>query len=450
MQKLIVRNFGPIQELDLDIKDLMLFIGEQATGKSTVAKLVYFFKKEVKDVLISYLFKPLQLDMDGKDASWQLFLEFKDEIGWRFNDFFSGSSNPFSSLDYQYKPDLWLRIKPSPSISLGTRPLDVYFTDNFYEKAPGVGGITNRPSEKVLEQIIEYRKKYLGREWASSSSVRSLELEKKEEAEKEIVQRIYQFFSVEGEAIFIPANRILFTSLGEQLPTKDWDLLLEGFQKRIKALKPAFFRQSLLEIIEQKKGRNNYLPTADILEFTVRKIREILKGEYRVDEEGEKIYFNGQSHVRLSLASSGQQEALWILLQLFILILNREKVFLVIEEPEAHLFPQAQKSLVELIALLFNENKSQVLITTHSPYILTSFNNLIYAGNVGKQHEKVSEIIPEDIWLDARRVGAYKLSNGTAEDLMDAETHLMRAEEIDTASESINDDFDAILNLELQ
>ncbi|MEK7255855.1 MAG: AAA family ATPase, partial [Bacteroidota bacterium] len=361
-----------------------------------------------------------------------------------------GSSNPFSSLDYQYKPDLWLRIKPSPSISLGTRPLDVYFTDNFYEKAPGVGGITNRPSEKVLEQIIEYRKKYLGREWASSSSVRSLELEKKEEAEKEIVQRIYQFFSVEGEAIFIPANRILFTSLGEQLPTKDWDLLLEGFQKRIKALKPAFFRQSLLEIIEQKKGRNNYLPTADILEFTVRKIREILKGEYRVDEEGEKIYFNGQSHVRLSLASSGQQEALWILLQLFILILNREKVFLVIEEPEAHLFPQAQKSLVELIALLFNENKSQVLITTHSPYILTSFNNLIYAGNVGKQHEKVSEIIPEDIWLDARRVGAYKLSNGTAEDLMDAETHLMRAEEIDTASESINDDFDAILNLELQ
>jgi hypothetical protein len=28
MQKLIVRNFGPIKELDLEIKDLMLFIGE--------------------------------------------------------------------------------------------------------------------------------------------------------------------------------------------------------------------------------------------------------------------------------------------------------------------------------------------------------------------------------------------------------------------------------------
>jgi predicted ATPase len=42
-QKLIVRNFGAIRELDLDIKDLPLFIGEQATGKSAVAKLIYFF-----------------------------------------------------------------------------------------------------------------------------------------------------------------------------------------------------------------------------------------------------------------------------------------------------------------------------------------------------------------------------------------------------------------------
>ncbi|MBK8562198.1 MAG: AAA family ATPase [Saprospiraceae bacterium] len=58
MQKLIVRNFGPIRELDLDIKDLSLFIGEQATGKSTVAKLIYFFKKVVKDELVGYLVNP--------------------------------------------------------------------------------------------------------------------------------------------------------------------------------------------------------------------------------------------------------------------------------------------------------------------------------------------------------------------------------------------------------
>ncbi|MBK8562199.1 MAG: AAA family ATPase [Saprospiraceae bacterium] len=221
------------------------------------------------------------------------------------------------------------------------------------------------------------------------------------------------------------------------------------FRDKINDLKPAF-GQSLSEIVEQKKQRGNGIPDNSVLELSIQKIKEILKGEYRVDEEGEKIYFNEEDFVKISLASSGQQEALWILLQLFILILNQEKVFLIIEEPEAHLYPKAQKSLVELIALWFNGNKSQVLITTHSPYILTAFNNLIYAGNVGEHHPEVSEIIPEMLWLNHEKVGAYRLSGGSKVDLMDEETHLIRVEEIDTVSQSINQDFDAILNLELQ
>ncbi|MEM7657450.1 MAG: AAA family ATPase, partial [Bacteroidota bacterium] len=44
MQKIIVRNFGPIREAEVEIKPLTVLIGEQASGKSTIAKLVYFFK----------------------------------------------------------------------------------------------------------------------------------------------------------------------------------------------------------------------------------------------------------------------------------------------------------------------------------------------------------------------------------------------------------------------
>ncbi|MFM7370804.1 MAG: AAA family ATPase, partial [Sphaerospermopsis kisseleviana] len=93
---------------------------------------------------------------------------------------------------------------------------------------------------------------------------------------------------------------------------------------------------------------------------------------------------NGKSTL-INFASSGQQEVVWILLLILVLILNQRNVFLVIEEPEAHLFPVAQKQMIDLIALLANQAANQIILTTHSPYILSSFNNLLYAHQLGLQ-----------------------------------------------------------------
>ena len=46
-----------------------------------------------------------------------------------------------------------------------------------------------------------------------------------------------------------------------------------------------------------------------------------------------------------------------------------------IEEPEAHLFPEAQCEVMNLISLLSHNFDSQFFITTHSPYLLTILNN---------------------------------------------------------------------------
>ena len=39
-EKLIIRNFGPIKDVELDLGRFTILIGEQATGKSTVAKVL--------------------------------------------------------------------------------------------------------------------------------------------------------------------------------------------------------------------------------------------------------------------------------------------------------------------------------------------------------------------------------------------------------------------------
>ena len=38
-KRLIVKNFGPIKEVDIDLKKINVFIGPQGSGKSTIAKI---------------------------------------------------------------------------------------------------------------------------------------------------------------------------------------------------------------------------------------------------------------------------------------------------------------------------------------------------------------------------------------------------------------------------
>ena len=57
---------------------------------------------------------------------------------------------------------------------------------------------------------------------------------------------------------------------------------------------------------------------------------------------------------------------------------------MVFEEPEAHLYPETQSDIVELIGLLANLYHNQIIKTTHRPYILSAFNNLLYAYQVAK------------------------------------------------------------------
>ena len=44
MHKLILKNMGPIQECEMNIDDFTVLTGVQASGKSTIAKAIFFFR----------------------------------------------------------------------------------------------------------------------------------------------------------------------------------------------------------------------------------------------------------------------------------------------------------------------------------------------------------------------------------------------------------------------
>jgi predicted ATPase len=133
-----------------------------------------------------------------------------------------------------------------------------------------------------------------------------------------------------------------------------------------------------------------------------------------------------------------------------------------IEEPEAHLYPEAQKEVTEMVTRVFNEfnGNIQIVITTHSPYILTSFNNLIHAnivkekiGDNSKQKNRIKNIIgDEKNIINYKDVSAfamqYKKNGNMIKSIMDTETNLINAKEIDDVSYELVKDFDKLSKLE--
>lgn len=66
-QHLHVRDFGPIQSCDIEVQRLTVLTGPQASGKSTLAKLIYFFNSSLQ--LLSRLPIAPGQDLQGFEQS---------------------------------------------------------------------------------------------------------------------------------------------------------------------------------------------------------------------------------------------------------------------------------------------------------------------------------------------------------------------------------------------
>ena len=126
-----------------------------------------------------------------------------------------------------------------------------------------------------------------------------------------------------------------------------------------------------------------------------------------------------------------------------------------IEEPELSLFPNAQKSLIEYLASLFNQTKNKevnIAFSTHSPYILSALNCLLKAHEISikksELKQQIERILPEKCWLNIDNFNAFKVKNGTVKSIINEETNLILADEIDEVSEEIGQIFDDLLDLE--
>ena len=381
MHKLVIKNFGPISDAEIEVGDLTVIIGEQATGKSTISKLIYFFQSLKEDALKAALYSN---DKQENPSS-----VFRREIQQKFLYFFKPAYfQQDTQIAYFFAKDKCFKVK----IKEGAESefmVDVEAEQGYWRKLdPALFNIKDllqqRGAKSILSEGITPQAKI-----------------------KELLDGL---FPECYESLYLPAGRNISVGHSEQfeqyfrdrlvlglnsltdllqadenrLPTADM-FLLEKFMKRVADIKDGFREAGggFAEVIKTyKRASGQDSVRTEYLEAISKRISDILRGEYRADGSAERIQFGKKKFIWLREASSGQQESIRIMQDMMLLARSGYPVFRAIEEPEAHLFPLAQQHLIELIALAQSATGSRFVLTTHSPYIVSAVNNILFSSQL--------------------------------------------------------------------
>lgn len=116
MQKIAIKNFGPITEAEIELRKSIVLIGEQASGKSTVAKLVYYFKS-LREDLFNKIYNESFNDDFAFDYTKYLIFPLRE----KFYDFFGSThhmKNSQITFYYSLEENKFLTLTLNPNKEL--------------------------------------------------------------------------------------------------------------------------------------------------------------------------------------------------------------------------------------------------------------------------------------------------------------------------------------------
>jgi predicted ATP-dependent endonuclease of OLD family len=448
MQKILIKEFQAIAEMEIELSNMLILIGEQASGKSTISKLIYFFKSLPQD-LIDLIYDNLETEADLKPLFW-------NKVWQKFYNYFGSTRHlPDFEIKYYYDQDKFISLSLYPD-----KGLNIYINpENFYQRI-----FFSFEIKRLIQNVRQL----------FSKQTNAYERRAFQRAMNDLETYIKTLFNESRIPLFFPAGRNITVSypdqfklefygslrsarsdLAHQEPSQskiqsvDLNLMI-SFLEQTERIKQRFKSNGFQGLVEEKRLLG--MPVdSDTLNIVQTNIEKILHGQYRQDQYGEKIFYDAENYVYLNNASSGQQEVIRILQDIFLIVLDKEKAFRVIEEPEAHLYPLAQKYLIELLAIVLNQTDSQIIITTHSPYILSILNNLLFAKRVNATNHtasaEVGAIIPPISWIEPDTTDVYFLKDGRCESIFDHTTGLIDQNYLDEISEELGADFQDLYHI---
>lgn len=121
----------------------------------------------------------------------------------------------------------------------------------------------------------------------------------------------------------------------------------------------------------------------------------------------------------------------------------------IVEEPEQNLFPSSQRAVLSGLVSQYNRSgRNALILTTHSPYILSAINNCLYAEKIFAETGRTLPELPAEQFVSIDDMSAYKLDSGRIESIKDSEYNLIDSTAIDDCSSEINALYEKLADLE--
>lgn len=411
--RLRVKGFSCLQDVDVEFQDVTILIGEQGSGKSVLYKLAYYFVDKVAEIPFEILNKNSKFQI--KDFLIKDFKTWFPFSAWGEGDF---------AIEFQLGKMLIKLLRQQDSI-------EVEVSDNLLELIQFINDVAEGVSKSSASNGL-----------ATGENPQTQVIHVLRALELVFDKTIYERFSgkdISTQQVYIPAGRSLFTSLSKAVSVLTKNESLDEVTR-------AFARvyMSSLDRIKQHGVQAN---DQEIF-------KDIFKGSIATNGDTEFIEMIDGRNIPLNVLSSGQQEAFPLMAFLCTRDEQHDTGMMYLEEPEAHLFPEAQGKLLKVLLAARNNKQgfNQIFISTHSPYILSQLNNLLLAGQIHINYpflnKKLKEIVRPDCWLDGRNVAAYELRDGKSTSIIDRETGLIDGEYLDGFSSILEDEFFQLMELE--
>lgn len=407
-EKFYLKDYGPIREAEIELKNITIFVGPQGSGKSLLAQSICFMKSIPRLLSPRAYISGLTLEQNNaRDNS----------VTGMFNNAFTFWLGT-NAVQMSHRDTVLALHTPSGSYEIK------------YHNHPTLGSGAHTELNLNLAQKVQ--------------DVRDCKAELSTSLE---------------EQIYMPAGRVLFSYITPQQA----EMILRLTKIELPGYMDVFY-QKIKEVLrrlleETRKGINYSDRTGFHSEFeTMLGGKFLFSHDDRVmlsvtDKIAETEGYHASFGFDQRKLASGQMEV-WpfiAITQDILLSKYSSAVRIYVEEPEAHLHPDAQYAIIKEIARLSKRNMHFVLIT-HSPYIIYAINDFLLGSKVVAAGHSLPKNIPEDAILNVDDVSAYRFSrvDGKVTSIVDSETGLLKTDELDDPAAELNTAFSAMQEIFLE
>jgi predicted ATPase len=372
MSRIKIKNFGPIKEGRqdnngwIDIKKVTVFIGNQGSGKSTIAKLISTLIW-IEKALVRGDYKKKWFER--KNRLKNQYLNYH-----RLENYFKTKRFDKTVIDYQ--GDAYSIRYKNGSLILNERSGDTYHLPQIMYVPAERNFISYVKTPKELKLSSDSLKEFLTEFDNAKNKMRGL--------------------------VKLPINNvdIEYDKLNDTLNLKgqDYKVKLTEASSGFQSLVPLYLvSEYLANSVKKQSELKEASMSSDELKRFKKGVEEIWRNNSLTDE---------QKRVALSVLSSK---------------FNKTAFVNIIEEPEQNLFPSSQWKILQSLLEFNNINAgNQLIITTHSPFIINFLsiaiqgeylkNKIEASPQVEKLISKLNKIISKKALVSTELVVVYQFN----------------------------------------